>query len=227
MSPSLSRLFDVGSSTIGRSIEFAIFCHDIGKLSQPWQNYINKTDSERKFGPPHATLGAAFLLTSEDDTADDLNNASAIAILMHHTDSGLAQGNLERPAEDAINRGIVEYGTDNIRWVQGAEEALAQTYKYLVHSDGMLMPITGVTLTSLEKMAQQLRLWSRCPNELERHQHRLQALAIHQVLKVCDWRAASQRPSLETDEEGETVEKEKRDWQQSILSTYLDGGLLP
>ncbi len=225
MLPGLCRLFDVERDEVNMTIEFSIICHDIGKLSRQWQDYIHKPKSERKFGPPHATLGAAYLLTSRDDS--DLCNAAALAILMHHTDSGLAQGNLEHPAEDAINRGLVDYGTDNFHWAASAEEVFKTSAKPISNFDG-LKPLSSVTLQSLENMALQLRRWARCPKEVERHRHRLQSLSLHHILKVCDWRAAAKRPQPDTDEEGEPIDKtEKRDWQGSILSVYLEGGLLP
>jgi len=225
MLPTFCRLFEMQNNIVDKSIEVSIVCHDIGKLSLQWQDYIHKPSSERKFGPPHATLGAAYLLTLKGHS--DLSNAAALAILMHHTDSGLAQGNLEHPAEDAINRGLVDYRTDNIRWASGAEDVFKESSQSFFVSEG-LKPLSSVTLQSLEDMALQLRQWARCPKEIERHQHRLQALSIHHILKVCDWRAAAQRPQSDADEEGDLVgEKEKRDWQNSILKVYLEGGLLP
>lgn len=227
MLPTLCRLFEMQVDAVKKGMEFTILCHDIGKLSRQWQDYIHKSNSERKFGPPHATLGASYLLISSDNNHVDLNNATSLAILMHHTDSGLAYGNLEHPAEDAINRNLVDYGTGNIRWTEGAEEVFKQSIKAISNYDG-LKPLSSVTIRTLEEMALQLRLWARCPKEIERHKHRLQALAIHHLLKVCDWRAAAQRPQLDSDEEGEITDKpNKRDWQESILSVYLDGGLLP
>ena len=224
--PTISRLFDMDECNILKAIEIAILCHDIGKLSRHWQEYIHKPKAERKYGPPHATLGASYLLILDNESYCTLNNASALAILMHHTDSGLAQGNLEHPAEDAINRGLVEYGTENIRWAENADNAFRQSLETLSGLDLIAKPLNSVNLKHLEDMAKQLRLWARCPKGVERHQHRLQALAIHQILKVCDWRAASQRLQIEhdEDEEGEKVEE---NWHQSILKVYLDKGFLP
>jgi CRISPR-associated endonuclease Cas3-HD len=226
MFPALCRLFRMQQDDIvNRSIEFSIVCHDIGKLSQKWQDYIHKSSPERKFGPPHATLGASYLLTLSGNS--DLSNAMALAILMHHTDSGLAQGNLEHPAEDAINRGLIDYRTDGIRWASGAEDVFKESSQSFFGSEGA-MPLSAITLQSLESMALKLRQWARCPKEIERHQHRLQALAVHHIIKVCDWRAAAQRLQANTDEEGEVIDKvEKRDWQNSILRVYLEEGLLP
>ncbi len=223
MLPVLCRLFSSNKDSINDFIEFFIVCHDIGKLTYQWQQYIHKPSSERKFGPPHATLGASYLNLSKGDS--DLSNASAVAILMHHTDSGLAQGNLEHPAEDAINRGLVDYRTDAIRWANGAEDAFKETVEFLSNV-GTLNSLSSVNLQSLEEMALKLRAWSRCPKEIERHKHRLQALSIHHILKVCDWRAASKR-SQQEDEEGEPIDKDKIHWKKSILMVYLEGGLLP
>jgi len=226
MLPTLCRLFEMRGDAVEMGINFTIVCHDIGKLSRQWQDYIHKPEDERKFGPPHATLGGAYLLVSNESNLTHLHNAAALAILMHHSDSGLAQGNLEHPAEDAINRGLVEYVTDNIRWAEGAEEAFRQSATGLPDSN-KLKPLSSVTLQSLEKMPLQLRHWSKTI-PIEQHQRRLQALAIHHILKVCDWRAAAQRPQTDTDEEGGVNDtKNKRDWQDSVLSIYLDGGLVP
>lgn len=226
MLPTLSRLFEMEGNDVEKGIKFSIVCHDIGKLSMQWQDYIHKPREERKVGPPHATLGGAYLLVSNENNLTHLHNAAALAILMHHTDSGLAQGNLEHPAEDAINRGLIDYKTDNIRWAEGVEEAFGQSAIGLPYSD-KLKPLSSVTLQSLEKMPLQLRLWSKTI-PIEQHQRRLQTLAIHHILKVCDWRAAAQRPQADTDEDGDINDtKNKRDWQNSVLSIYLDGGLIP
>ncbi len=227
MSCTLCRLFEkeIGSDLIDKFIEFTIICHDIGKLSQQWQEYIHKSSSERNLGPPLEMLGASYLLTSNCNL--DLSNAAALAILMHHIDSGLAQGNLEHPAEDAINRGLIDYRTDNIRWVSGAEDVFKKSAQFVFGSDEP-KSLGLVNLQSLEDMALQLRQWARCPKEIERHLHRLQALSIHHVLKVCDWRAAAQRSQSGRDEEDDVVDTaNKRDWQESVLKVYLEGGLLP
>ncbi len=221
--PTLSRLFQVDANSADKTVGVTILCHDIGKLSHQWQDNIHKPKAERKRGPPHATLGAPYLLILNGSNFNGLSSASALAILMHHTDSGLAQGNLEHPAEDAINRGLVEYGTQNIRWYNGAEDIFKLTLQSFFEFRQNARPLNSIRLESLENMAKQLRLWARCPKEIERHQRRLQALAIHHVLKVCDWRAASQRPQIESDEEGEEIENL---WHQSILKVYLDGGFI-
>ncbi len=223
--PTLCRLFEKEKRIVLNAINFTIVCHDVGKLTQPWQTYIHKPKSERNYKLPHATLGAPYLLNFNDRACVDLNCAAALAILMHHTDSGLAQGNLEHPAEDAINRGLVQDGTDNIRWAAGAEDVFQQTLMNVPDIKQSVNPLKSVVLNSLEDMAYQLRLWARCPKEIERHQHRMQALAIHHILKVCDWRAASQRP--DTDEEGEEADKKSEAIKQSILQAYLEGGLVP
>ncbi len=223
MLPTLGRLFQVDANSIDKAIGITILCHDVGKLSHQWQDYIHKPKAERKRGPPHATLGAPYLLILNDSNSITLSNASALAILMHHTDSGLAQGNLEHPAEDAINRGLAEYGTENIRWAKSADDVFMQTLGNFPELEQNAKPLNSIMLKSLEETAKRLRLWARCPKEIERHQHRMQALAIHHILKVCDWRAAAQRPQIESDEEGEEVEGR---WHQSILSVYKEGGLL-
>ncbi len=77
---------------------------------------------------------------------------------MHHTDSSLAQGNLEHPAEDAINRGLVEYGTENIRWAKGADEAFRQTLDNFPELKQNAKPLDSIKLKSLENIAKQPRL---------------------------------------------------------------------
>ncbi|MBW1716487.1 MAG: CRISPR-associated endonuclease Cas3'' [Deltaproteobacteria bacterium] len=225
MLPSLSRLFEAKEGTTNNVIETMILCHDVGKLSYRWQDYIHLPKEKRGKGPPHATLGGPYLFNIDNGGKQDLCYASAIAILMHHTDSGLAQGNLEHPAEDAILRGLVEYGTENIRWAEGAEEAFRRSLEFGPELAKGLEPLVLVTLSSLEDLAKVLRLWARCPREIERHRHRMQALAMHHVLKVCDWRAASHRPQQEPDED-EEGERVKEKWKQSLLSVYIDGGLM-
>ena len=226
MLPSFGRLFQEADIILDKTLKVAILCHDIGKLSEPWQRYIKKPKDVRKYGPPHATLGAAYLKGLGNKLPESCLNAAVLAILMHHTDSGLAQGNLEHPAEDAINRGIIKYGTEKIRWADGAETAFKDSSEPLASIQDMLKPLSSISLKDLEEMAKALRLWGRCPKELERHQRRIQALSIHHVLKVCDWRAADQRMKSqpEADEDGDAAIPELN---KSILEEYLAGGLLP
>ena len=167
--PAISRLFQKDIRDVNNAIECTILCHDIGKLSLHWQEYIHKPKGERKHGPPHATLGAPYLSNLCGNNSSDLNDASAIAILLHHTDSGMAQGNLEHPAEDAINRGLVEYGTQNIRWDKGAEDVFKLTLQSFPYFKQNAMPLNSIKLESLEYITKQLRLWARCPKEIERH----------------------------------------------------------
>lgn len=227
MLPTLNRLFGIDLALVKTVVEATIICHDIGKLSLQWQTYIQKPEPEKKHGPPHATLGAAYLfLNSENGSQDSLLNAAALAILMHHTDSGLAHGNLEHPAEDAINRGLVDYGNETIRWADGAQKTFEESHGNLF-PNMLRWPLGSVTLSSLEAMTLNLRLWSRCPRLLEQHQHRLQALSIHHVLKICDWRAASRRPQEDHDEDRDVVDSPARKkWQTSVPEAYLNGGIL-
>jgi CRISPR-associated endonuclease Cas3-HD len=224
--PTLARLFDDQPDKANEMVKKMLVCHDVGKLSARWQIYINYPKEKRLKGPPHATLGAPYLLYSDADKESDLHYAGALAILMHHIDSGLAQGNLEHPAEDAINRGLVEYGTEKIRWAEGAEKTFIRSRACSGLTEQLPILEAVITLGSLEKLAKDLRLWARCPKELDRHRRRLQTLALHQILKVCDWRAANQRPQQEPDED-EEGEKLAVKWKQSLLRVYLDGGLLP
>ena len=221
----LSRLFETKKEDVDRIIEMTILSHDIGKLSFRWQEYIHLPKDKRKKPPPHATLGAPYLFSVDDDAKTDLHFAGALAILMHHTDSGLAQGNLEHPAEDAVLRGLVEYGTEKIRWAEGAESAFQRSLEFIYQGEGTFHTLESITLSSLENLAKDLRMWARCPIEVERHKHRIQALAVHHILKVCDWRAASQRPKQEPDEDEDSERIDARR-KQSLLSVYLDGGLI-
>lgn len=226
MLPTLARLFDTQIDEAKATVEMMIVCHDVGKLSARWQDYILLPKEKRGKGPPHATLGAPYVLYFDETNKHDLYYATALAILMHHTDSGLAQGNLEHPAEDAINRRLVEYGTEKIRWAERAEESFRRSVGFSSLTEKLPELTEAITLGSLENMAKDLRQWARCPREIDRHRRRLQALALHHILKVCDWRAASQRPQQEPDEdeEGEKIVKKCK---QSLLSVFLDGGLLP
>lgn len=227
--PTLRRLFNLQQNVANDFIQSTILCHDIGKLTQPWQENIHlpKDERKKKYKPPHATLGAPYLIDCFINENDDLKNAGSLAILMHHLDSGLAKANLEYPAEDAINHGLVKYGTEEFRWAKGAEEAFQRSCNQIAISALKFNPLSSIKLHDLEKIAQRLRSWSRCPKQIEQHQHRLQALAIHHILKVCDWRAAAQRPQIEYDEDEEGEKVEAPEWHQSILNVYLEGGILP
>jgi len=223
LSPTLSRLFDLPVAQVNPAVTAMILCHDIGKLTRRWQENMHDLKSKRK-NPPHATLGAPYLLGLTVDTVPlDVANAAGIAIMMHHVDSGLARNDLECPAEDAINHGLSWYGTETIDWYDGASETLLAAAESVPewHSQAQGVPLaTTATITTLADSALRFRQWSRCPRELERHARRLRCLALHHVLRICDWRAASQRGGWEEgDEDNDSVR-----W--SVLNVLKDGGLL-
>lgn len=212
--PSLSRLFKTDEVTLNQAIKRMIFSHDIGKLTKRWQEVINIIAAgKKKHTPPHASLGAAYLLewNKNNGIDNDLGNAAVFAILIHHIDSGVSGNNLESPDAQIILEGLVK-GGDEILWHEDGNKALDS----LRFGDSIL-PLGDITLKSLTDLSDVLREWSKCPKLLDQHRHRLLGSRLHHILKICDWRAATER-------DAEDKEKEVR---RSVLEVLLKGGILP
>jgi len=208
----LSRLFDADEDTVNQSVKRMIFSHDIGKLTKRWQEVISIIVNGKKMHtPPHASLGAAYLLewNKKNGINNDLVNASVFAILIHHIDSGVSGSNLESPDAQMILEGLVREG-DEINWHEEGDKVLS-TFMF----DGIL-PLNSITLKSLTNLSDALRSWSKCPRLLDQHKHRLLSSSLHHILKICDWRAATER-------EVDDKEKETR---RSALEVLLNGGIL-
>ncbi len=212
--PTLSRLFETNGDTVNESIRRMIFSHDVGKLSKRWQEVISIIASGKRIPtPPHASLGAAYLLEWSKKLGIDnnLNRAAVFAVLIHHVDSGISGNNLESPEAQIILEGLVK-GGDEILWHKDGDKVLAS-----LSCDNAIIPLKTVTLRSLTDLSDVLRLWSKCPRLLEQHKHRLLSSSLHHVLKICDWRAATER---------EVGDKE-REVHRSVLEVLLSGGILP
>lgn len=210
----LGRLFNDNEETINQTVRRMIFSHDIGKLSKRWQEVINIiANGKRMHTPPHASLGAAYLLEWNKNIGinGDLANASVFAVLIHHIDSGISGNNLESPDAQAILEGLVQ-GGDNIIWHEDGDHLLSS----LGFSDSIL-PLKSITLQSLTNLSDVLRLWSKCPRLLDQHSHRLLGSSLHHILKICDWRAATERD----------VDDKEKEVRRSVLEVILNGGILP
>jgi CRISPR-associated endonuclease Cas3-HD len=176
--PTLARLF-------GRPMDEVVVqmleAHDLGKLTDRWQSGIQRrTRGERPRLPSHAAIGAAALLQTLGQ-ADEAGPAAAFAVAIHHLDRGTLSELLERPDVRAIADGIVDEA-GRLRWHAEAPTAAPAWVR-----------LDDVTLGSLTELARTLRRWARGGPLLVLHRRRLQASALHHVLKVCDIRAAVQR----------------------------------
>lgn len=163
-----------------QAVEWSIRCHDLGKLTVPWQKNI----AESRRPPPHAATGAAALWCVAD-LGGDARRAAAFAVAIHHVDRGLLAENIDCPDVQAVMRGIVD-DDGRIRWHDEACQVLAP----------LGLPrdsLDRVDLRALQGMALDLRTWARGCATLEQHRRRLMASAVHHCLKVCDYRAASRR----------------------------------
>lgn len=212
--PSLSRLFKTDEDTLNQSIKRMLFSHDIGKLTKRWQEVISIiATGKKKHTPPHASLGAAYLLewNKNNGIDNDLGNAAVFAILIHHIDSGVSSNNLESPDAQVILEGLVR-GGDKILWHEDGDKILDA-----IQFEDTFLPLNSITLKSLTDLSDALRLWSKCPRLLDQHRHRLLGSSLHHILKICDWRAATER-------EADDKEKEVR---RSVLEVLLKGGILP
>jgi len=200
MMPSLSRLFGDPPADL---VPMVLRCHDVGKLTSLWQRRL---DEDRR-RPPHAALGAAFLWATVDWDDRDARNAAAFAIAIHHVDRGLVGSNIDAPATQAVMAGIVD-DDGRVRWCDGAPAAMDDL--------GLQADDLGrVDLDSMDAMARELRQWSRGGSYVSMHRNRMLASALHHCLKVCDIRAAAQRPG--------DFDPTEHAWMDDILK----GGLLP
>lgn len=215
-SPPLSRVFNEEEEVVNQSVVRMIFSHDVGKLTERWQSAmegIAKKKSQKPRLPVHSSLGAAYLLewNKKLGKVNDLGKASIFAVLIHHVDSGLSGSNLESPDAQIILDGLV-HGGDKVLWHADADKVLAEICRDTTH-----IPVERVTLNNLVELSDEMRTWSKCPRMLDQHKHRLMGSSLHHVLKICDWRASSER---------EVEDKEKEEF-RSVLKILLDGGVLP
>jgi len=212
----LSRLFEVDESQVDDSVIRMLFAHDVGKLTSKWQEAIQNG----KKTPPHATLGAAYLLEWNQGTSvnNDLANAAVFAVLIHHTDKGIAgSDNLECPDAQTVQRGLIKgVGGKIIDWHEAAQSELIDLGNSLSLNAGILS-LHQVTLESLVELSDSMREWSKCPRLLDQHKHRLLASGLHHILKICDWRASAER----------RVENDEQEVRHSVLEVLLHGGILP
>ncbi|GAB5047022.1 CRISPR-associated endonuclease Cas3'' [Thermodesulfovibrio sp. TK110] len=177
------RIFDnsIDETCLKRSFSDMLLYHDLGKLTKKWQENIGKGKSL----PSHAPIGAGFVYKklSEESVPEDLRNATAFAIAIHHTDKGLLGDNIERPDVQAIIDGIVGYD-GKIIWHENINELNAELFPE---------DAKNLNVNDLKDMARTLRIWSRGGGILEQHKRRLQAMLCHHILKLCDISAAVER----------------------------------
>jgi len=191
----LARLFGQNADS---AVETMLRYHDVGKLTRRWQDAISKGNST----PTHAALGAAAVWLQLEDAGEDLRNAAAFAVAIHHVDRGLVGHNIESPDVQAVLSGLVN-DDGELRWHEDAWEAAAP------------FDLTRLTVETLHAMARDLRTWSRGTSFRQMHRRRLLASALHHILKVCDNRAAAQRRDF-------TEENE----QSEFVKTLMEGGLV-
>ncbi len=179
----IKRIFDnsIDETCLRNSLLDMLLYHDLGKLTKKWQENIGKGKSL----PSHAPIGAGFVYKklSEESVPEDLRNATAFAIAIHHTDKGLLGDNIERPDVQAIMDGIVGYD-GKIIWHENINELNAELFPE---------DAKNLNVNDLKDMARTLRIWSRGGGILEQHKRRLQAMLCHHILKICDISAAVER----------------------------------
>jgi CRISPR-associated endonuclease Cas3-HD len=172
-----------------------IIFHDIGKLTAKWQKIIHQEIKENKkiHKPAHASIGAAYLYKTLEQVSshNDLKNAIAFAVAIHHTDSGLLGDNIERPDVQAIIEGIVD-NDGKIKW---ADEVKNLDEKFFPQE------LNELTIEDLKNMARGLRIWARSGGFLEQHKKRIQASLVHHILKLCDVSAASERKEYQKEDD--------------------------
>lgn len=204
--PTLARLSVKDPQYLEHLVTMMVLCHDIGKLTSPWQRRIKQENIKR---PPHASLGATYLWKLLKDEGD-IRHAPVFAVNIHHIDKGIIGENTERPHVQLIQAKLVYYN-GKIKWANGAQEILS----HIGDNVGITMPnLSSLTISDCEHMAESMRVWSRGVGLLERHKRRILASGFHQILKICDFRAAMKR--------GELCGKEY----SRLITKFVEGGLL-
>jgi len=167
-------------------IEMIVF-HDIGKLTKRWQDILG---SNYKM-PSHASIGAAYIW---DSLPVGLKEPLSFAVAIHHTDKGLLGDNIEKPDVQAILDNIIDYSTGNIIWHENIKN---------LTNDFFPKECYTFNIDKLKSMRQGLRIWSKGCSILEQHKRRIQVSLAHQILKLCDISAASERKEYKNDDDSE------------------------
>lgn len=184
--PAAERILDVADANeLQRYLEKMILFHDLGKLTEKWQENLG---THRKL-PSHSTLGAAYLWKS---LPEGVREPLSFAVAIHHTDKGLLGDNIERPDVQAILDEIVR-NDRSIDWSDEAKKNLPEDY----FPDGA----KELTVLDLKEMARGLRVWAKGCGLMEQHQRRLQASLAHHILKLCDISAATERKEYQKKDE--------------------------
>jgi len=173
--PSLMRILPFGN--IQDALCKMVIFHDLGKLTEKWQENVGKG----KKLPAHAPVGAAYLYKI---LPENLREPISFAVAIHHSDRGLLGDNIEKPDVQAINDGIVNYSTNKIIWDKRASELNGEYFPEEVKNLGLL---------DLKNMARGLRVWAKGCGLLKQHTRRMQMSLFHHILKLCDISAASER----------------------------------
>ncbi len=217
--PSLTRLFEENNNImseidINQGIRRMIFSHDVGKLTKRWQKIMSDIADGGKAipRPPHSALGAAYLLewNKAREQNNNLGKASIFAVLIHHIDSSISNESLESPEAQTIQKLFIQ-GGDDIPWHTNGDSALRS-----IKFNESIIELQSVTLNSLIELSDTLRGWAKCPRALDQHKHRLLGSSLHHILKICDWRAATERP----------VDEKEKEVHYSVLEVLNTGGII-
>lgn len=203
--PTYTRLFKEEKEAIDTTIRVMLVHHDLGKLTKRWQWRITEAIGR---SIAHAPFGAAYV--REFSLSDDLKNAAAFAISIHHIDRGILGANIERPDAQAISQRVINQDGEII-WIAEADKLISELNEFYKLPN---IELTVLRVNNLRKMAQDLRTWSRGASIREIHRRRLLASAFHHILKVCDIRAATLRSEYNSEEV------------KHIIRTIVEGGLL-
>jgi len=177
--PALTRV--LGQDDLDVTLETAVRFHDLGKLTEAWQERLGHGLRL----PAHATLGASHLWRV---MPEPYRGPMSFAVAIHHSDRGLLGDNIEKPDVRAILDGIIAHNTGLIRWDERARTL-----------PDALFPkeASHMTLGDLHGFARGLRTWARGGSFMEQHTRRIRAMLVHHVLKLCDIAAASERRDWE------------------------------
>jgi len=186
----------LGYNDISNAFRKMITYHDLGKLTERWQDIVNKEIKENKnlHKPSHSSLGAAYLWRV---LPDDLKEPISFAVAIHHTDRGLLGDNIEKPDVQAITDNIADF-SGRIKWFdKDKRESLAEGF--------FPNELRDLYINDLKEMARGLRKWAKGCSLPDQHKRRLQASLCHHLLKLCDISAASNRRKWEDEsiDEGE------------------------
>ena len=169
-----------------RSIKAVLIHHDVGKLTEKWQEYIQQ---EQKKEINHSILGAVYVycLLKHNNLINQAFLASVYeSILIHHTGRSISGFISQEDPVLLLHRSKIVDKKGTIKWHKHADELVKNINdKY----DFKHFSLSNITLDTVKKTRRESYGWIK----LHEHKARICVCSIYHFLKVCDLRASSKR----------------------------------